>query len=114
MSINQQVKEAMADERAPEGTIIINRRGFDKLYYIEDLAYMKELAMGQLFFAVARHHNKKPAEYGAKWIKFRTPQGEVSNQFMFMQDELNKLANDLERANMICKHLGEPELSLGE
>ncbi len=101
-------------EKAPEGTIIIKRKGFDKLYNIEDLAFLKELAIGQLFCAVARHYGKDKAEYGAKWLRFRNAQGGVSKQFTYMRDELAKLENDLERINAVCEHLGEPVLHLGE
>lgn len=110
MSINKQVQAALAEEKAPEGTIIIKRGNDTKLYNIEDLAHMRELPIGQLFCAVARHYDKKPTDYGTQWIKYLTPQYEVSNQFTFMKNTLADLRNDLERFNLVCKHLGEPEL----
>lgn len=101
-------------EKAPEGTIIIKRMGFDKLYNIEDLEFLKELSIGQIFNSVARHYGKQPKDYGAQWLRFRTPQGDVSKQFTYMYNELAKLNNDLERFNMVCGHLGEEPLQLGE
>lgn len=114
MSLNEQVQAAMDDERAPEGKIIIKRMGFLKLYNIEDLEFLNELGTGQIFHAVARHYNKESRDYGAKWPRYRTPQGEVSKQFTFIDNAVSGLRNDLARFNLVCEHLGEQPLTLAE
>lgn len=107
MTLSQQVQAQLDQERAPEGTIIIKRGIETKLYNIDDLAFMNELPIGQLFFAVARHNNKTPAEYGSKWIKYLNNQYEVSNAFVVMKNALAECSNDFERINMVAAHLGE-------
>lgn len=114
MSLHAQVQQQLDQEKAPEGTIIIKRGEATKLYNIEDLMYMNELPIGQLFFAIARHNGKKPSNYGTKWVKFRNHQYEVSNAFIKMKEALAACANDFERANMVADHLGEPHLVIPE
>lgn len=112
MSLNAQVQAQLDQEQAPEGTIIIKRGLETKLYNIVDLNYINELPIGQVFFAVARHNNKKPADYGHKWIKFLNNQGEVSNAFTQMKATLDQCTSDFDRYNMVADHLGEQHLEL--
>lgn len=99
------------ENKAPLGTILVTREGWDKkLYYVEDLKYMNELTIGQLFFAVAGFYGKTREAYGQKWIQFLNHQYEVSNAFKFMKAELEKLDNDYDKLVKVCEHLEEPQI----
>lgn len=100
-------------QELPAGTILVTRNGWEKtLYKIEDLPFMNELGVGQMFYAVAGYYGKTEAHYGPRWIQFRNHQGDVSKAFTFIQEALDKCSSDFDRINMICDQLGEPHINL--
>lgn len=100
-------------DQIPEGTILVTRNGWEKtLYKIEDLPFLNDLAVGQMFYAVAGFYGRTPESYGARWINYRNHQGDVSKAFTFIQEALAGCSSDLERMNMICDQLGEAHIPL--
>lgn len=101
------------NEQIPAGTVLVVRQGWEKnLYKIEDLPFMNELEVGQMFHAVAHYWGRSPESYGARWINFRNPQGDVSKAFEFIKVALAGCGSDYERMNMICDQLGEAHIEL--
>lgn len=95
----------------PVGTILVTRMGWDKkLYYVEDLMFMNELTIGQVFHAVAGFYGKTKEDYGTKWIKFLNHQYEMSNAFKFMKEQIDACENDYDKLLKVCSHLGEAHI----
>lgn len=98
-------------DQVPEGTILIVRNGWEKnLYQVSDLAFLNEIEMGQLFYAVAGYYGKTPEQYGARWVNFMSPQGTVSKAYRFIETELGKLKNDYLKLCLVCDQLGEDHI----
>lgn len=100
--MSQKVNGAIVIETGVEGRLT---------YIVEELAFCKRFTMGQLFHAVRNHYGKKVSDYGNLWPKYRID-GEVSNIYRVIDAELDKCANDQEKVQMICRHLGEDELEV--
>ncbi|AUS02767.1 hypothetical protein NVP2275O_186 [Vibrio phage 2.275.O._10N.286.54.E11] len=92
----------------PAGTIVITRGGWeDNLYTVEDLQYMREVNVGQLFRAVARYYNKSKKDYGNLWPRAATPLGEISKAYKLIESEIMNQRNDYDKLVMVCAQLGE-------
>lgn len=103
----EQTKQVSKTNDAKD-TIIIIRNGFEQLQYnIMDLKETDELSIGHLFTAVRAHFNKKPSDYGSKWIYYRGADYEVQPAFLEFKKVVQDLPNDYERLVKVLSHLGE-------
>lgn len=98
------------------GVILVQTSDESRLYCIDDLQYVNELTIGQLFNAVRILNSKSIEDYGDLWPTFRVQsgerKGEISEKFKTISSVLKNRKNDLERLKLVFAQLQEefPEL----
>ena len=88
-------------------TVIYIVKGFARsARTLETLSDSNELAIGTLFLAVARHHNKSDDDY-PRWPSFEDNRSE----FEIIKSHMESLESDLEKLQFVCEWLGEDPIT---